>query len=58
LRPLISTPNLADLETLLELVRSGALTPHVDATYPLSEAAAAIELVGAGRSRGKTVVTV
>jgi NADPH:quinone reductase-like Zn-dependent oxidoreductase len=34
------------------------LTPRVDATYPLSEAAAAIELVGAGRSRGKTVVTV
>ncbi len=58
LRPLISTPNLADLETLLEYVTRGALAPHVDATYPLSEAAAAIELVGAGRSRGTTVVTI
>jgi NADPH:quinone reductase-like Zn-dependent oxidoreductase len=58
LRPLISTPNLADLEALLELVRRGELTPRVDATYPLSRAADAIELVGAGRSRGKTVVTV
>jgi len=58
LRALISTPNLADLETLVDLAGRGVLTPCVDATYPLSEAAAAIELVGAGRSRGKTVVTV
>lgn len=58
LRALISKPNMADLETLIELAGRGVLTPRVDATYPLSEAAAAIELVGAGRSRGKTVVTV
>jgi NADPH:quinone reductase-like Zn-dependent oxidoreductase len=58
LRALISKPNVADLETLVDLAGRGALTPRVDATYPLSDAAAAIELVGAGRSRGKTVVTV
>jgi NADPH:quinone reductase-like Zn-dependent oxidoreductase len=58
LRALISKPNLTDLETLLDHVRSGALTPRVDATFPLSDAAAAIDLVGNGRSRGKTVVTV
>jgi NADPH:quinone reductase-like Zn-dependent oxidoreductase len=58
LRALISKPNVADLETLIGYVERGVLTPHVDATYPLSEAAAAIELVGAGRSRGSTVVTV
>ncbi|MCB9394721.1 MAG: NAD(P)-dependent alcohol dehydrogenase [Acidimicrobiaceae bacterium] len=58
LRALISKPNLADLETLIELAARGVLTPRVDAMYPLPEAAAAIELVGAGRSRGKTVVTV
>lgn len=58
LRPLISKPSLADLETLLDDVRSGRLTPRVDATFPLADAAAAIDLVGCGRSRGKTVVTV
>ena len=58
LRGLISKPNAADLETLVGYVASGALQPQVDATFPLEEAAAAIDLVGAGRSRGKTVVTV
>ena len=58
LRPLISKPNTADLETLVELVDRGDLRPVVDATYPLAEAAAAIELVGDGRSRGKTVVAI
>lgn len=58
LTALISKPNLADLETLTRLVADGAVEPHVDATYPLEAAATAIDLVGAGRSRGKTVVTV
>lgn len=58
LRALISKPNAADLETLVGMVEAGTLTPRVDATYPLAEAAAAIDLVGEGRSRGKTVVTV
>ncbi|MDJ0924648.1 MAG: NAD(P)-dependent alcohol dehydrogenase [Acidimicrobiia bacterium] len=58
LRALISKPNTADLETLVGMVETGALTPQVAATYPLAEAAAAIDLVGEGRSRGKTVVSV
>ncbi len=58
LRVLISKPNAADLETLVGMADAGTLNPRVDATYPLAEAAAAIDLVGAGRSRGKTVVTV
>ena len=58
LRGLISKPNAADLGTLVGYATAGALTSQVDATYPLGEAAAAIDLVGAGRSRGKTVVTV
>lgn len=58
LRPLISTPNVADLETLVGYVEAGKLVPRVDATYPLAAAATAIDLVGRGRSRGKTVVTV
>jgi NADPH:quinone reductase-like Zn-dependent oxidoreductase len=58
LRALISKPNATDLETLVGFAENRALTPQVDATYPLAAAAAAIDLVGAGRSRGKTVVTV
>jgi NADPH:quinone reductase-like Zn-dependent oxidoreductase len=58
LRGLISKPNAADLETLIGFVEAGTLIPRVDATYPLAEAAAAIDFVGEGRSRGKTVVTV
>jgi NADPH:quinone reductase-like Zn-dependent oxidoreductase len=58
LRALISTPDTADLETLVGLAARGELAPRVEATYPLAHAAEAIELVGQGRSRGKTVVTV
>lgn len=58
LKPLLSKPNHDDLVVLAELVDQGRLTPAVQATYPLEQAAEAIELVGAGRSRGKTVVTV
>jgi NADPH:quinone reductase-like Zn-dependent oxidoreductase len=58
LRALISKPNAADLETLVDFVEAGSLIPRVAATYSLADAAAAIDLVGEGRSRGKTVVTV
>ena len=54
----ISTPNAADLETLPRLAEADTVTPRVDTTYPLAEAPAAIDLVGDGRSSGKTVVTV
>jgi NADPH:quinone reductase-like Zn-dependent oxidoreductase len=57
LRALISKPNAADRETLLGQVEAGALQPRVGATFELAEAAAAIDLVGEGRSSGKTVVT-
>jgi NADPH:quinone reductase-like Zn-dependent oxidoreductase len=55
---LISKPNQADLEALADLVRTGDLAPRVETSFPLAEAPEAIEFVGAGRSRGKTVVTV
>jgi NADPH:quinone reductase-like Zn-dependent oxidoreductase len=58
LRALISKPNSADLETLTGFVEAGTLTPRVEATYPLAAAADAIDLVGEGNSRGKTVVTI
>jgi len=58
LRSLISSPNPEDLAFLAELMESGRVRPAVGETFPLDEAAAAVALVGAGRSRGKTVVTV
>ena len=57
LRALISKPNADDLRTLVGFVESGRLAPAVEATYPLDDAAIAIDLVGRGASRGKTVVT-
>ena len=47
----------ANLETLRDLAESGDLTPAVDRTYPLSEAATAIRHVESGHSRAKVVVT-
>ncbi|NNF10473.1 MAG: NAD(P)-dependent alcohol dehydrogenase [Acidimicrobiia bacterium] len=58
LKAVLSKPNQEDLKVLAGLVESGELIPRVEATYPLAQAAQAIELVGAGKSRGKTVVTI
>jgi NADPH:quinone reductase-like Zn-dependent oxidoreductase len=48
----------ADIERLAELCRAGQLTPVVDRTYPLSEAADAIRYLEAGRARGKIAIAV
>jgi NADPH:quinone reductase-like Zn-dependent oxidoreductase len=50
--------NKEDLGFLKELVEAGKLTPVVDRTYPLSEAAEAMRYSEAGHARGKVVVTV
>ena len=55
---LMSKPSRRNLEALAALIDSGDLTPQVGATYPLERAGDAVESVGAGRSHGKTVVTV
>jgi NADPH:quinone reductase-like Zn-dependent oxidoreductase len=47
-----------DLRALGELLQSGAVTPVVERTYPLPEAAAAFRYLGEGHARGKLVVTV
>jgi len=46
------------LLTLAPLIEAGALTPVIDRTFPLSQAAEAIAHVGEGHARGKTVITV
>jgi NADPH:quinone reductase-like Zn-dependent oxidoreductase len=56
--PFIAKVNQGDLTFLAELMTSGKLTPVIDKTYPLSEAAAAIRHVEEGHARGKVVVTI
>jgi NADPH:quinone reductase-like Zn-dependent oxidoreductase len=46
-----------DLLALNELFVSGAVTPVVERTYPLDEAAQGLRHVADGRTRGKVVVT-
>jgi NADPH:quinone reductase-like Zn-dependent oxidoreductase len=50
--------NAADLSALGELLESGKVTPAIDRTYPLSEAAAAIRQLQEGNARGKVVIAV
>ena len=47
-----------DLERLRELIEAGSVTPSVDRTYPLEEAAEAMRHLVAGDVRGKVAITV
>jgi NADPH:quinone reductase-like Zn-dependent oxidoreductase len=58
LRRPYSNPNHKDLEVLTSMVEAGTLRSVIDATYPLSEAAAAIRHIEAGHARGKVVVAI
>jgi NADPH:quinone reductase-like Zn-dependent oxidoreductase len=54
----VSSENREDLLVLTELIESGQVTPSVDRTYPLREAAAAMRHMLDGHARGKVVITV
>jgi NADPH:quinone reductase-like Zn-dependent oxidoreductase len=56
LRTFVSFAKKDDLAALSELVSSGAVTPVVGRTYPLSDAPEAIGYVGQGHVRGKAVI--
>jgi NADPH:quinone reductase-like Zn-dependent oxidoreductase len=58
LKPLVSVAKRRDLLTLADLLATGQVTPVIDRTYALDEAADALRYVGAGHTRGKVVVTV
>ena len=58
LGPIASSENAEDLVVLRDLIESGQITPAVDRTYPLAEAAAAVQHLVDGRARGKVVITV
>lgn len=51
-------PDSEGLEALAELIDAGRIRPHVEATFPLAEAAKAHELIAAGHVQGKIVLTV
>lgn len=51
-------PDYASLEAIAQLIDAGRIRPHVSATFDLTEAAKAHELVGSGRTQGKVVLTV
>jgi NADPH:quinone reductase-like Zn-dependent oxidoreductase len=53
----IAKINKDDLAALGVLAEAGKLTPVIDRTYPLEEAADAIRHLETGRARGKIVVT-
>jgi NADPH:quinone reductase-like Zn-dependent oxidoreductase len=48
----------ADLAVLGELIQAGKVTPVIDRTYSLSEAAEAIGYLEQGHARGKVVITI
>lgn len=58
LRPFLVAPKLEDLVALKKLIEAGKVTPVMDRTFPLSETAQAIGLIGEGHARGKVAITV
>ncbi|MEU7928184.1 NAD(P)-dependent alcohol dehydrogenase [Micromonospora sp. NPDC049107] len=58
LRSVSAVERTRDLSELGTLIESGALTPAVDRTYPLAQAADAIRHLRHGHPAGKVVVTV
>jgi NADPH:quinone reductase-like Zn-dependent oxidoreductase len=58
LRTFIARENVADYQALGQLAESGAITPVIDRTYPLADAADAIRQIAAGHATGKGIITV
>jgi NADPH:quinone reductase-like Zn-dependent oxidoreductase len=54
----INRENHDDLIVLKNLIESGKVTPVIDKTYPLADAAEAIRYLVDGRVKGKVVITI
>ena len=54
---LLARERATDYEQLARMIEAGQLTPHVDRTYPLEEAADAMRLLANGGIRGKVALT-
>ena len=48
----------SDLQRLAELIEAGKVTPGIDRSYPLEQAADAMRHLEAGRARGKVAITI
>jgi NADPH:quinone reductase-like Zn-dependent oxidoreductase len=57
-RGLFAAVRAENLQTMRELIEAGKVTPVIDTTYPLSDAAEAIRQWEQGHARGKAVITV
>ncbi|WP_394251979.1 NAD(P)-dependent alcohol dehydrogenase [Arthrobacter pityocampae] len=57
LTTLLALVRADSLECLLPLIDAGAIVPSIDRTFPLDEAARALELLASGKVRGKVVLT-
>ena len=58
LKPFTSFAKRQDLLTLADLLTTGQVTPVIDRTYALDDAADALRYVAAGHTRGKVAITV
>lgn len=56
LRAFVADVNEDSLDSLVEYLEDGRVTPVIDRTYPLSETPEAIRYVETGRARGKVLV--
>jgi NADPH:quinone reductase-like Zn-dependent oxidoreductase len=54
----IATQRSSDLERLTVLIEAGNVTPSLDRSYPLSEAADAVRHLAAGHARGKVALSI
>ncbi|MDJ0380077.1 NAD(P)-dependent alcohol dehydrogenase [Streptomyces sp. G-G2] len=57
-RPMATAERYEDLLVLAEFIEAGKLTPALDRTYPLAEAAEAVRSLARRRVRGKSVLSV
>ena len=58
LKPLAAVDRRKDLLYLKDIIEAGRLTPVIDATYSLNEAAKALADADEGHGRGKKVITI
>ena len=58
LAPFLAANNTKDHAVLKEMAETGSITPVIDSTYPLAEAAQAMSRVGEGHASGTVVITI
>jgi len=54
----IARQRRADLVTVRDMADSGAVTPALDRSFPLGQAAAAVRYLADGHARGKVVISI